>query len=428
MSIVIDPAFSVYRLLNKTSDTATMLTHRRTMSRFSYEIENATLIHGARNRIFAGFQRLSKFIPQLERYRALAQQAERIYVFGWPDAVLPRIDNITYVHLDEDHQLVKEWFLVSHGPEYYSTLATEELSDIDDPDEARSFVGLWTFDLEMVQIIEEWLASAVDAPQLNIQPGQYNPQRQVKIMSASIERLLKRQATSEAPQPTAPATQTSGPTAERLDDAAVAGQVRTAVKERMQPQLAALTTNGSPPSVERDAVIFFSDIRNFTRFSEEMAPRELVARIINPYVDTVSRYVQHYGGVIDKFLGDGVLAVFGLDGGLESAADNALAAAVDTLTALQGTLPDLPVGIGLARGKVLVGQIGTTRIHDTTVIGDAVNVAARLSSLGHTGIWFSDDIYRHLNSMENLEPIGSFSLKGKSDPQEIYRYSGTFGT
>src|SRR5689334_15527417 len=149
MPVSIDPAFSIYKLVDRLKNQNTILRHRQSMSEVSYEIENATLLDGAHTRIFAGFQRMSKFVPQIPRYTKMALQAESVYVFGIPDTELPSIPNITYVPLEATDQLAKEWFLVSYGIDYASALATQELTRIDDPDEQRQFNGVWTFNVSL---------------------------------------------------------------------------------------------------------------------------------------------------------------------------------------------------------------------------------------------------------------------------------------
>jgi hypothetical protein len=191
-NIVIDPQFSVYRLVERVQTQSTLLNHRRAMSVVSYEIENATLLDGARTRMFSGFQYLSKFTPQIERYRKLAASSEAIYVFGVPDVTPPQIPNITYVHLKPTDLLSREWFLVCYGRDYFSTLATEELSQSSDPDDKRIFKGIWTFDLPMVSILKDWLGSAVDAKPLEYAHGPHNFLRHIQLLSNTMSRMMTR--------------------------------------------------------------------------------------------------------------------------------------------------------------------------------------------------------------------------------------------
>ncbi len=204
MTITIDPQFSVYHLVDRVKLGNSILNHRRTMSLVSHEIEDATLTHGARTRVFAGFQVMSKFIPQVTRYTRLAQQAESVFVFGVMDVQPPPLENVTYVPLAQTDQLAKEWFLVSHGQDYFSALATEEVTRLTDPDDQRVFRGLWTFDLSMVMILESWLTSAVDARPLSIPEAAHNFTQQIRLMSAALgnfaARLAPRQSSVDHPE------------------------------------------------------------------------------------------------------------------------------------------------------------------------------------------------------------------------------------
>ncbi len=192
MPVSIDPTFSVYKLVNRLQNQNTILRHRHTMSEMSYEIENATLIDNARSRVFAGFQRLSKFVPQIPRYTRLAAQSESVYVFGVPDVNLPAIDNITYVPLASTDQLAQEWFLVSYGIDYASALATEELTHIDDLDHERQFNGVWTFNISLVSILEEWLTRTVDARPLGWTVEMMNHEKRMRLVGNNMGRLISR--------------------------------------------------------------------------------------------------------------------------------------------------------------------------------------------------------------------------------------------
>lgn len=194
-NITIDAQLSVFRMVQRVQQQSTLLNHRRTMSLVSYEIENATLLDNVRGRIFASFQVMSKFLPQVERYKRIAAKSESVYVFGVPDVQPPIIPNITYVDLKPTDQLAKEWFLISYGRDYYSALATEEQSQLSDPDHLRVFEGIWTFDLALVGIMNDWLTSAVDARTQLIEERERNYIRQIHLMSNTLGRLTTRLAT-----------------------------------------------------------------------------------------------------------------------------------------------------------------------------------------------------------------------------------------
>ena len=202
MPVNIDPNFSVYSLVKRVvGEETAVMNHRRTMNVISHEIENATLLDGGHTRIFSSFQRMSKFIPQVERYRMIAQRAESVFVFGIPDVRPPEIPNVTYVELSPDDHLSKEWFLVSYGRDFASALATEELTDIDDPDRERMFEGIWTFEVSLISILETWLTRVVDTRPLMVDESDLNSVSQqqhiVQILSRMEARTHREAVTME---------------------------------------------------------------------------------------------------------------------------------------------------------------------------------------------------------------------------------------
>lgn len=187
----VNPIFSVYKLVERVQHDVALVNHRRTMTIISNEIENATLKDNAQTTIFSAFQRYSRFIPQIERYKKLAQKAKAIYVFGVPDTTLPEIDGIVYVPLKPTDQLTKEWFLVSYGTDFVSALATQELTHIDDPDDQRVFKGIWTFEIELAAILHEWLSTTVGLrPELVTEV--FNREKQMQLMGNIIVRMTQR--------------------------------------------------------------------------------------------------------------------------------------------------------------------------------------------------------------------------------------------
>jgi hypothetical protein len=192
MEAAIDPTFSVYGLVGRVEQQSTLLSHRRTMSIVSYEIENATLIDGARTRVFSSFQYMHKFLPQVARYRRLAETAESVYVFGVPDCDLPSIPNVHYVPLSPTDQLAREWFLISFGRDYCCALATEEQSRFTDPDDQRVFKGIWTFNLSLGSILEAWLTSTVGARSLDISEHDIHFGSQTRLMLNTLDRFSTR--------------------------------------------------------------------------------------------------------------------------------------------------------------------------------------------------------------------------------------------
>jgi adenylate cyclase len=139
---------------------------------------------------------------------------------------------------------------------------------------------------------------------------------------------------------------------------------------------------------ERETVVLFADLRAFTRLSERKLPYDLVF-LLNRYFAEMGQAVESAGGHIDKFIGDGVMALFGLDRGVAAGCREALAAAramalrLDHLNhALAHDLPEpLRIGIGIHAGPAIVGEMGYGRAVSLTAVGDTVNTASRLESL-----------------------------------------------
>ena len=136
-----------------------------------------------------------------------------------------------------------------------------------------------------------------------------------------------------------------------------------------------------------EVAITFTDLRNFTPLTECCSPQETV-RILNEYFTMVVSTVHRHGGVVDKFIGDAAMAVFGLDGN-EEMCDQALRSAFDGHRGLVGLnrdlvsrgLPEVRLGIGVHFGAAVAINIGSEERLEYTVIGDSVNTASRLESL-----------------------------------------------
>ena len=185
----------------------------------------------------------------------------------------------------------------------------------------------------------------------------------------------------------------------------------------------------------KEVTIFFSDIRSFTTFSEGHTPRQVVDQL-NEYLDAMTQVIFEFGGTLDKYVGDEIMAVFGAPLPLKDHAKVATRCCVaqwNKLKQLQARWKEegrtiLDFGMGLNTGEVIVGNIGSTMHKDYTVIGDAVNLAARLEAA--TRKYSNDDyICRFLISEHTYDLIkdefecrfvDEIAVKGKTKATKIY--------
>ena len=180
--------------------------------------------------------------------------------------------------------------------------------------------------------------------------------------------------------------------------------------------------------VSQKASILFADIRGFTSISERLAPEQVV-EILNEYFTRVTDVVFDHGGTLDKYLGDGLMAVFGapISKGNDAANAARAAMAIQALVlelnrdSLARKWPELRVGVGINTGVVVAGNIGSPRRLDYTVVGDTVNVAARLMAHAAGGqILVSQATANDLDSGFNLAPLTPILVKGRSEPVPVF--------
>jgi adenylate cyclase len=180
----------------------------------------------------------------------------------------------------------------------------------------------------------------------------------------------------------------------------------------------------------RTMSVLFSDMRGFTTLSESGEPEALVAQL-NEYFSRMVDVVFEHRGTLDKFVGDMVMALYGAPLDDEDHAEHAVATAVAMVRALEelnrdwaaAGRPTLGIGIGINSGEMIAGTIGSRQVRSYTVIGDAVNLGARLESLNKdygTSIIISDATRRQLRTAYPLRPLGSVVVKGKSVAVDIF--------
>ncbi len=180
---------------------------------------------------------------------------------------------------------------------------------------------------------------------------------------------------------------------------------------------------------EQEATILFSDIRGFTSMSETMAPNEVV-ETLNEYFNLMIEIIFKYNGTLDKIIGDALMVIFGAPIAHQSDTENAVKTAIEMQEKLiefnQNRIINLKqpikIGIGINRGKVISGNIGSKQQMNYTVIGDSVNLASRLCSVAASDeIIVSETVWKHVKDLKifkskKLKPV---KVKGKVKPIEI---------
>jgi adenylate cyclase len=191
---------------------------------------------------------------------------------------------------------------------------------------------------------------------------------------------------------------------------------------------------GSLHAEKRVLTVLFSDVRGFTTFSEKFPPETVIATLnehLNMMVDVVFRHQ----GTLDKFVGDCVMAFWGAPIHQDSQAELAARAALDMLAGLEKLnqkwqsegRPTLHIGVGINTGEMLFGNIGSEQRMDFTVIGDAVNLGARLeSSTKELKAWIviSDSTYERIKDFAQVRDLGEISVKGKDQKVQVYELLG----
>lgn len=200
-------------------------------------------------------------------------------------------------------------------------------------------------------------------------------------------------------------------------------RLRKAFGTYLDKEVAGFILSGRFPEegVEVDVSIMFCDVADFTPFAERSDARSVVAAL-NGLFETIVPVIARHGGHVDKFLGDGLLAVFGAPEGFMDHADRALAAGREIVEAVNRPGAPLEVRVGINSGRVVAGSIGGAGRLNFSVIGDAVNTAARVeAATRETGdaLLVTAATQEALTRPVALEPRGSVALKGKREPCEV---------
>lgn len=213
-------------------------------------------------------------------------------------------------------------------------------------------------------------------------------------------------------------------------------RVRDLLDKNVSPEVAAqlLRDGAALGGEEREVTILFADLRGFTTLSEKFSPHDLLV-LLNRYLDRMSGEIEAHGGIIDKFIGDAIMALFGAPVAQADSANRAIAASLAMQQALDGLnaelaaegRPGLAMGIGINTARVVAGNMGSHRRLNYSVIGDGVNVASRLQSLTRT-VEYRATIVTSAATISAARMDGTFrtrklglaTVKGRAEPVEIF--------
>jgi class 3 adenylate cyclase len=175
----------------------------------------------------------------------------------------------------------------------------------------------------------------------------------------------------------------------------------------------------------REATMLFCDIRGFTAITQNMPPNEVI-EMLNEHMTALSAVVEKHNGVLEKFVGDLLMAIFGAPFSHGNDPENAARCALELLQVRQKlnetSRHRINIGIGLATGTVVAGNMGSPERINYTVLGERVNLASRLCGRAAGGEVLIDEQTREqLGARITVEPTGEVELKGFASPVQAYR-------
>ncbi|MEN8173893.1 MAG: adenylate/guanylate cyclase domain-containing protein, partial [Chloroflexota bacterium] len=185
-----------------------------------------------------------------------------------------------------------------------------------------------------------------------------------------------------------------------------------------------LKTGHLPELSERKVTVLFSDIIKSTHMAEKLGPHRFGA-ILERYYQEMTKIIFEYGGVIDKYLGDGVMAIFGMDGDCTDVENRAIKAGLQILNTIETKFrrdeDPVNVGVSINSGVVMAGYMETQHRVELSVFGDTVNVADRLQKLARPNRLFIGPSTRNaINENYKLQNVGSVEIRGRTEPIQIH--------
>jgi len=208
--------------------------------------------------------------------------------------------------------------------------------------------------------------------------------------------------------------------------------VRDNLRRIISPHLVDDVLNGKiileKSGARHEATVLFVDIRGFTHMAEQNAPETIVS-LLNDFCETMVECIFRHEGSLDKFVGDEVMAVWGVNVAKDNHASHAVACAVDMMEAIDELnearqsigLDGISIGIGIASGLMIAGYMGSTQAMSYTVIGDTVNLGARLCAAAQPGEILINAAARRACGRSACIPLPPIMVKGKQSPIDVFR-------
>lgn len=257
-----------------------------------------------------------------------------------------------------------------------------------------------------------------------------------------VERYGRRELSARSGVRSGDELEALGASLEHMADGLAAGETEIAKRARVEANLRrympaeaaeAAAAKGGEGSLDlggakRRVTVVFADVVAFTGFAESASPERAVA-FLNELFTMLSEIVFRHGGMVDKFIGDAIMAVFRpADDGAPDDVARALAAAEDMHVFVESNLPrwreayafDVTLGIGVSSGEVLMGNLGSAARMEYTVIGDAVNVAARLEALARPRQTLTTKDVALACPELTFTSLGEHALRGRAKPVEVF--------
>lgn len=210
-------------------------------------------------------------------------------------------------------------------------------------------------------------------------------------------------------------------------------KVKSVFNKFHNKEIAQLLLNGDIKlgGERKNVAILFSDIRSFTTMSESMEPEEVV-EMLNEYMSAMVKVIRTHHGVIDKFVGDAIIALWGVPDSNPNDIENAVKAALGMRKSLKRLnlkrelkgKPPLSIGIGINYGPAVAGNMGSEEKMEYTVLGDSVNLTSRIESMTkelNTDLLVSESIANALHQKYPFQNCGNFHVKGKTQEVTLYK-------